>query len=1377
MSEAQKTAPIAAEPQAQPQVAPESPPPKKRRWLLWWLFSGPLWLYSLLVAALLLVLLGVGVWAGREGSLPQLLGQLQKHGLLQEVSEAKGSVLRGGQIGRLVYASDGVQVELGGVALQWQAARLLTGRLQVNGLSAQSLRLYVRGSADEDPEPSQPPKNLSLPLRVALDQLQVGDMAVFYAQAPARPQALKEPTWAGQNLAADYRYNGKQHSLNLHSLHSLGGDFSGQAQAGAWGKMPLAAQLKADLKLAVAEGEPPLPVQAELSVDGPLQDFAARLQINSAAAQAAQAMRADVSAQLKLWTPLLVYAPQGELQGIDLAAFAPSLPHTRISGRVQPIEGGASRHDASSYAVEVDLHNALSQPWDAGGLPLERVQGRVLWQDEALHIQPLNLSVGQGQLQAGVSWQQAANVWQAKGEFARLDLAQLHTAMAALPLQGDFAVQTLAQAGEYEGVDFKLQAHSSGAASGGDKIALQELALQGRLQGQALDIPQLQVRLADAHVQGQVQYGLESQNAQLDIHAQAPGFALQAKGALAAQSGGGQWQLDWRDAAATRAWLNKLPGLQVPAMQGQASGSGQWQGGWQQMRLAAEVAVPQLSMAGSEGSADVALKDWHLQVQGPLSALAIALKGDVQHGPQRLNAQWQAAAQVHTAPHFKLGLDSQQLQVRLDEGKPSQKGEWRLTQAAPVRLSWDAGQLQLAAGRIRIEPPASMRVGQQRELGLEWHNSALHWGDKGLRSAQTSGQMLGVPNTWLEGVSGFALADAGLSGQMLLDARWSLRLENALQLQARIERRSGDLRLEHVGRSDKQRPSHAGLRDAYVQLTGQGERLQVQAVWDSAHAGQFKADVASRLSRGADGSWGWPESSPLQGHIKAQLPELGFWSALAPTGWRVSGGLDVDAQIGGSRQQPNLGGYLRLSDLNMRSVIDGIEFKDGQMRARFIGSGLEIEQFRLAGSEGELTGQGRLGWQGGQPSMKLDFKAEELRVSNRPDRRVSISGDVQAALAGQRLDLKGSLRTDEALILLADSSKPSLGDDVKVLRRKDVLAAQPNVGTLAELEAMNAQEVLAAQAAAAKALQPWQEAGQPLQVNADVELRLGRNFRVRGMGLDTRLVGALKIETLSRQASSTGEQALRPEITGRIRTVDGEYRAYGQWLTIEDGLIRFTGPYNNPSLDVLAVRPRTEEKVGVRISGPANNPRVALYSENAMPDSEKLAWLILGREGSNGGAEAAMLQQAAVALLGGGGTGGGLAQSFGLDEIGYRSAETNSDGTVRESSVSIGKRLSDKLYLSYERSLSGALGTLYVFYDITRRFTLRAQSNEEASALDLIFTRRYQEWGDSWADTGRGSGRRRPTSQPSPSPAPAPEASIAEAPITEASAAAAPAQP
>jgi len=53
--------------------------------------------------------------------------------------------------------------------------------------------------------------------------------------------------------------------------------------------------------------------------------------------------------------------------------------------------------------------------------------------------------------------------------------------------------------------------------------------------------------------------------------------------------------------------------------------------------------------------------------------------------------------------------------------------------------------------------------------------------------------------------------------------------------------------------------------------------------------------------------------------------------------------------------------------------------------------------------------------------------------------------------------------------------------------------------------------------------------------------------------------------------------------------------------------------------------------------------------------------------------------------------------------------------------LTVGKRLSQNLYVSYESSLSGALGTLFIFYDLTRNLTLRGQTGSR-SAVDLIYT-------------------------------------------------------
>ena len=110
---------------------------------------------------------------------------------------------------------------------------------------------------------------------------------------------------------------------------------------------------------------------------------------------------------------------------------------------------------------------------------------------------------------------------------------------------------------------------------------------------------------------------------------------------------------------------------------------------------------------------------------------------------------------------------------------------------------------------------------------------------------------------------------------------------------------------------------------------------------------------------------------------------------------------------------------------------------------------------------------------------------------------------------------------------------------------------------------------------------------------------------------------------------------------------------------------------------------------------------------------------------AGGGAEAAVLQQAALALLGRGGTNNptaNAARRLGLDEIGFKGPGTGDDATG--AALTFGKRLSKDLYVTYERSLSGTLGTLYIFYDLSRRLTLRGQTGEK-SAADLIYTVRY----------------------------------------------------
>ena len=214
------------------------------------------------------------------------------------------------------------------------------------------------------------------------------------------------------------------------------------------------------------------------------------------------------------------------------------------------------------------------------------------------------------------------------------------------------------------------------------------------------------------------------------------------------------------------------------------------------------------------------------------------------------------------------------------------------------------------------------------------------------------------------------------------------------------------------------------------------------------------------------------------------------------------------------------------------------------------------------------------------------------------------------------------------------------------------------------------------------------------------------------MGIDTRLAGVLTL-------TAKGPLTEMPSLVGRVRTEGGTFRAYGQQLIIQRGFINFSGQISNPTLDIVALRPNytSDQRVGVQVMGTALLPRVRLYSEPALPDNQTLAWLLLGRAAPSTGAEAAMLQTAALALLGGR-EGRGLAARFGLDELSFTGGD--SEGQLADASVTLGKRLSDKLYAAYEHSLSGAGGTLMIFYELSRRWTLRGQAGEN-TAVDLIY--------------------------------------------------------
>jgi translocation and assembly module TamB len=473
----------------------------------------------------------------------------------------------------------------------------------------------------------------------------------------------------------------------------------------------------------------------------------------------------------------------------------------------------------------------------------------------------------------------------------------------------------------------------------------------------------------------------------------------------------------------------------------------------------------------------------------------------------------------------------------------------------------------------------------------------------------------------------------------------------------------------------------------------------------------MQADFHTRLQRHNAG-WVWPSDAPVNGTLSAQLPSTLAWSLLAPPGWRLQGTLAANIDLSGTRAAPQWHGTLQAQDLALRSVADGIDFSQGTLRTSLTGQRLDIESFTLQGAGGKggglLSVTGSLLWlpaAAATPTLAsrlriaLDAQARSLRLSTRSDQRLIVSGNLTARLDNAELKIRGALKADQALFILPEDTAPELGDDVIVRASVDGNRRPAPASASLPLDTNSSRRIAP---------------------DLTVALDLGENFEVRGRGLLTHLAGTLELR-------STAERALLPQLHGQLRTVRGSYKAFGQQLDIEEGQLRFSGPIENPALDILALRPNLQQRVGVQIRGTALSPVVRLYADPDLPEAEKLAWLVLGRAPISGGTESAMLQQATLALLGGKGQSlsARLTESLGLDELSVRGiAAGNADGSAAGATVTLGKRVSRNFYVAYERSLSGALGTFHIFYDLSRRLTLRAQTGEQ-SAVDLIFTLRY----------------------------------------------------
>jgi translocation and assembly module TamB len=311
-------------------------------------------------------------------------------------------------------------------------------------------------------------------------------------------------------------------------------------------------------------------------------------------------------------------------------------------------------------------------------------------------------------------------------------------------------------------------------------------------------------------------------------------------------------------------------------------------------------------------------------------------------------------------------------------------------------------------------------------------------------------------------------------------------------------------------------------------------------------------------------------------------------------------------------------------------------------------------------------------------SMTLKVSGSSAEIFNWPEYHVWASPDLTLTGDKDGWQLGGGLTIPRAEINVREIPVEAItpSEDVIVLGEEDVVRARTRIG-------------------------------------GETRIKLGDKVRIKALGLDSGLAGELLVK-LHYDSEPTAE--------GRITLVDGSFASQGQKLAIQKGELTFTGPLDNPIVDVRAVRviENFEGTVtaGIHLHGRAQNLTSTVFSEPAMNEVDALSYLVIGRPLNQATeAEGGQLSGAAVSM--------GLRQASRLTDqigqtLGLDQLSLTGDGGDTTALIA-GKKVNSRLYARYAYGVFSRLGVLLLRYRLSNRLSLEAGAGESQS-IDILYS-------------------------------------------------------
>ena len=1209
--------------------------------------------------------------------------------------------LRNMRISVIHFAGKEFQAVLHDTHIAWDPIRLVEKHIEIQHIVVDNLNIRLLPSTIETPPPALP-ESLTIPVAISIDAFKVTTVRII----PSRNGQDDNNALTISNFALSLDSNGDYHRLT-------GLDFSTE-----WGVVHASAAL---------DGNAPFDVSAriELTEADTWGDSLAMVvgnleRMNIQIDNKHSTIKREVKIQLQPFTTNPVTQFHAELEQLNPAAFLPEAPHADLS-----VSAHLNQNKSGQLKGQLLFKNHAVETINNGGLPFSEFSSRMLITPESLQLQAISMRIAADEIIAGhLSWHWQQQTLSADFLVNKLNPQQIDNRIISAQVSGQINLHGNAQ---QQSANIKLKDKSVNLNAAiirtNEYIKLEQLSLQrnhSRLTGQGrLNFVneqsfELSGNLVNFNVADFIQSPRSNLNAALNV---AGKLSPQLSGTLDYTIGKSQI------ASAPVSGAGEIAFNRLQQFQGKAAltiGSNHLLAQGVTKELSADVQLdidaPVLQQIGLDLAGDLRT---HITFNGNLKSPNFSVKADSRelHLPgkqlisglaingylhkQAISLETSIASYASDG-NKKLQHVSASINGKLSDHTIVIKTQIEDNIAARLKATgavddktflqsphWRGQLLELAStGKIPVHltQPTPLSINPE-SISIDHTEFSISGG------LLVIDQLQWTPREWK--TRGHFSAIAIYPGMqqtiqrpaLQLGGDWNFTSAKQLKGNLSIRREQGDWHLP----GEAGQP--VGLQTLQLSVAADNHAITGKLDVVSQQLGNAQAHLAVPIKQSAS-KWSIATESPLQGEIFAQISNLKWIDALAGSSMAFNGQLQIHTHIKGTLNRPDFSGTASGKDLSVLSLEHGIDLQQGNLVASFQHSNLHIDRLnfvaphkpppdyrlfkgsKIDNSPGSLKITGNIGLLGNDSHLK--FIINRLPVVHQTDYWIIASGFARAKLHNNSLNLDGELSADSGLLMQPPQDRPELAEDIVFTNDT------PNTSQ------------------------------QKMALILDINVNLGERFFIRVSGLEGRLAGQIKIH-------SDKKNVLKA--SGSITAQDTTFKAYGQDLTVKRGIVSFQGPLDDPALSVLAIREGLQVEAGIEILGTVRNPQVKLVSTPNVSDTEKLSWIVLGRKPDASGLDATALLSAAGSILGGQ-SGSGIidqiSQTLGVDEITVRQAGIGSSLTGQIGVV--GKRISSRMYLSYERSLATTtMGITKLTYSLTPKITIVTQAGED-NAADLFYT-------------------------------------------------------